>query len=61
MNDKAKGICHTCHKETNWMIVHRLVSYHGICHCFKCSECGREVPDFAFGTYQETGKVLIPV
>ena len=61
MTDTTKAICHTCHEETQWEIVHRFVYNHGICHCLKCSKCGREIPDFAFARYQEEGKVVIPV
>lgn len=53
--------CHTCKEKTDWEIIHRFVYYHGICHCLRCTKCGRVVPEFAFGRYQEEGKVAIPV
>ena len=61
ISETTTGYCHTCEKETEWMIVHRFVYYNGICHCLKCMRCEREVPDFAWRRYQEEGKVVIPV
>ena len=55
------GMCHECGKETEWNVVHRFIDHWGITHCLECAECGKVVPDFAFGRYLSEGKVVIPV
>lgn len=61
MTETIHGMCHECKERTEWRIVHRHVSYHGITHCLQCKECGKTVLDFAWHRYQETEKVVIPV
>lgn len=61
IKEMRTAYCHTCDEKTDWEIVHRFVDYHGVCHCLRCANCGREVPDFAWWRYQEEGKVVIPV
>lgn len=53
--------CHTCDKDTNWRIEHRVIDYHGICHVYICNDCGKMVPEFAMSRYQQTRRVVIPV
>lgn len=61
VDETVTAMCHTCGEETEWMIVHRFVHYHGVRHCLKCSKCGLVVPELAFSRYQREKKVMIPV
>ena len=53
--------CWDCDKETEWKIDTAFVRYHGVCNVLVCTECGAEVPDFAFNRYLDEGRVIIPV
>ena len=53
--------CHSCGHDVEWKIEHAFVRYNGICPVLVCTECGMEVPSFAFSRYLDDGRVIIPV